>query len=311
MKKLLTLLTAIVSVVLISTGCTYGQYPYNEEDDLFKKRYQSLIPQEEEIVASWFYYVKSKHKAGYYIVRTIFPETKVITSCIAYADKNCKKKNGKALYFKDDGTPYKEGTFKNDKLDGYWKYYNPRSNVLSSEGAYINGKSEGLWIHYDSKGRKSKEINHKNDKREGLFYDYDTLGIEINTGEYKNDTIFRQANIKPLDASVNPEFRGCEDISNDIERKSCAEKKLLKYVYSNIKYPMDAREYGLEVMVVVFFEIGKDGKVTNVVIPNGRCQSIKKEILTLMEKMPDWKPGMIDNKLANVSCTLPISFKLE
>ena len=302
-------------IVLIGLTLAYAlnapcQNSFSENDKHFAQKYDRLIPEDEKIEASWFHYVKTKNKDGKYLVRTIFPETKMVTSLIEYKDKKCRNKNGKALYWKDDGSLYKEGMYKDDEEEGKWKYYAPRGTFLLNEGSYIKGKREGLWLTYDSKGRTREEYFYIDNKREGRFVMYDTLGKVNNEGTYSSDTLFHQSN-ENKQVIVQPEFKGCETMHIDNERKKCVERMLLNFLYSKIEYPLDAREYGVEGKVFAFFDINKEGKVINLTIPNGLCQSIKKEVLTIMQSMPDWTPGMLDGKVVNVSFTLPILFKLE
>ena len=60
-----------------------------------------------------------------------------------------------------------------------------------------------------------------------------------------------------------PRFPGCETIAGtDADKKQCAEKKMLTFIYSNIVYPSIARENGVEGVVVVRFIVEKDGSLS-------------------------------------------------
>ena len=53
-----------------------------------------------------------------------------------------------------------------------------------------------------------------------------------------------------------PRFSGCEEMEGTSdEKKACAEKKMLKFIYQNISYPEGARINGTEGMVVLSFVI--------------------------------------------------------
>ena len=109
-----------------------------------------------------------------------------------------------------------------------------------------------------------------------------------------------------------PRFPGCEDIGgSDDDKKKCAEKKMLEFIYKNIKYPSIARENGIEGMAVVSFVVDKAGKITDPKVvrdPGGGCG---KEALRIVNMMPTWTPGKQRNRAVRVQFNLPVRFKLE
>ena len=111
-----------------------------------------------------------------------------------------------------------------------------------------------------------------------------------------------------------PRFVGCEDISDKKEKYECASKKLLKFIYGNIKYPMIARENSIEGTVVVRFVVNTEGKVLDAKILRdigGTCGREALRIVHLMnEKGVSWLPGKQRGRPVNVQMNLPIKFKL-
>ena len=112
-----------------------------------------------------------------------------------------------------------------------------------------------------------------------------------------------------------PRFPGCEDLGLEKkERKECSEGEMLKFIYSNIRYPDEARENGTEGKVVVQFAINKEGKVENAKVLRDLEFGCGEEVLRIMEKMTEeitWIPGMQKGEKVKVQYTLPIRFKLE
>jgi len=109
-----------------------------------------------------------------------------------------------------------------------------------------------------------------------------------------------------------PRFPGCEDMSgDDTQKKQCAEKKMLEYIYKNIKYPSIARENGIEGMVVLSFVIDKLGNITEPKILRDLGGGCGKEALRIVKGMPNWTPGKQRNKPVKVQFNLPVRFKLE
>lgn len=112
-----------------------------------------------------------------------------------------------------------------------------------------------------------------------------------------------------------PRFPGCEDESSNEEKAACAQKKLLEYIYKNVKYPAIARENGIQGRVVVQFVVEKDGSITdvNVVRDIGAgCGEEADRVVKSMNDMPEkWTPGRQRGKPVRVQFTLPVSFKLQ
>ena len=108
-----------------------------------------------------------------------------------------------------------------------------------------------------------------------------------------------------------PRFKGCENISDKTKRKECSNKAMLAYIYSNIKYPQEARDKGIQGMTVIQFVIEKDGSISNGKIIRQIEGGCGEEALRVVQTMPNWIPGKKDGKPVRVQFNLPIKFKLE
>ncbi|MBC6996444.1 TonB family protein [Neolewinella lacunae] len=124
----------------------------------------------------------------------------------------------------------------------------------------------------------------------------------------KVDEIFKVVEQMPL-------FPGCEDISSYADRKACADKKMLEFIYGNIKYPAIARENGVEGMAVVSFVVEKDGTVTDAKVVRNPGAKTGEEALRVVEMMNEkglkWTPGKQGGRSVRVQFNLPVKFKLE
>jgi protein TonB len=112
-----------------------------------------------------------------------------------------------------------------------------------------------------------------------------------------------------------PRFPGCEDVGSKAEKMACAQKKMLEYVYKNIKYPAIARENGIQGRAVVQFVVERDGKITDAKVLRDPGAGTGAEALRVVNAMNDlpqrWTPGKQRGKPVRVQFTLPVSFKLE
>mgnify|MGYP000179398787 CR=1 FL=1 len=119
--------------------------------------------------------------------------------------------------------------------------------------------------------------------------------------------------VKILDfAEEMPRFAGCEDILDDKDkRRLCSEEKLLKYIYSEIKYPPIARQNGVEGLVMIQFVVDKDGSIGDIKITKDIGAGCGKETSRVVKNMPTWIPGKQRGKEVAVRYNLPIKFKLK
>ncbi|MBR6181659.1 MAG: energy transducer TonB [Prevotella sp.] len=86
------------------------------------------------------------------------------------------------------------------------------------------------------------------------------------------------------------------------------EEALTEWIENNISYPMMAEVYSIEGKVVVAFDINEDGSVGNVQLESAADPIFADEVVSRIEKMPQWIPGMQNGRYVKVRYTLPISF---
>ena len=89
------------------------------------------------------------------------------------------------------------------------------------------------------------------------------------------------------------------------------EENLYKYLGSNIKYPHEALENGIQGTVVVKFVVEKDGSISNVKAVRKIGGGCDEEAVRVVKRMPRWKPGKQSGKPVRTEFTLPIQFKLK
>lgn len=86
---------------------------------------------------------------------------------------------------------------------------------------------------------------------------------------------------------------------------------LEKYLLNNLRYPSEALKNNIEGIVVVRFNIMKDGSIKDSQILRGIEASCNEEALRLIQNMPKWNAGKHNGKNVHCSYTLPIKFKLN
>jgi len=142
------------------------------------------------------------------------------------------------------------------------------------------------------------------------------LPVEVDAA--KEDTAEEKKGFIDSDKVFNvaeemPRFPGCEDITDKRERQQCANRKMLEFVYSNIKYPQDARDEKVQGTGVVRLVIDKAGHVERYKIVRAIHPSLDAEmdrIARLIQDEVQWIPGKEDGNPVKVAFVLPIKFKL-
>ena len=87
--------------------------------------------------------------------------------------------------------------------------------------------------------------------------------------------------------------------------------ELMKYLSSNVKYPIIAQENGIQGRVIVQFTVRRDGTIDDVEVVRSADPNLDKEAIRVIKSMPNWKPGEQRGKKVNCKFTVPVVFKLQ
>ena len=94
-----------------------------------------------------------------------------------------------------------------------------------------------------------------------------------------------------------PEFPGGDDAR-------------VKYLSKNVKYPVMARESGIQGTVYLTFVVGKNGQISGVKVVRGIGGGCDEEAVRVIMAMPPWIPGRQNGKTVPVQFSLPLKFSL-
>ena len=86
---------------------------------------------------------------------------------------------------------------------------------------------------------------------------------------------------------------------------------MMKFLSTNIKYPVEAQKKGISGRVIVQFVIMEDGTLDQAKVIRGVDPLLDEEALRVMKSMPKWKPGMDRGEAVKVRFTAPIMFNLS
>jgi len=84
-----------------------------------------------------------------------------------------------------------------------------------------------------------------------------------------------------------------------------------RFLQENIKYPVMAKESGIQGTVYVTFVVERDGSVTDVKILRGIGGGCDEEAVRVIRNMPRWEPGKQRGKPVRVQFNMPLKFTLS
>jgi protein TonB len=105
-----------------------------------------------------------------------------------------------------------------------------------------------------------------------------------------------------------------EDVFTVVEQMPAypgGEKALNDFFAKNLKYPVLAKEQGIQGKVWLGFVVGKDGTISNVEVIRGIGGGCDEEAIRVVKLMPKWTPGYQSGRPVIVKFRFPINFTLR
>lgn len=131
---------------------------------------------------------------------------------------------------------------------------------------------------------------------EFLSADSESANIEVpekeeTTSESEDDEIY-------MITEVMPEFEG-------------GNEGLQRFIAENVVYPPEAKDQNISGRVFITFVVNQEGKVENVEVLKGVHPLLDEAAIQCIKSLPDFTPGMQDDKPAKVRYNIPINFQLR
>lgn len=89
---------------------------------------------------------------------------------------------------------------------------------------------------------------------------------------------------------------------------------LYKFIYTNMKYPAEAKKWKVSGQVITQFVVDSEGYIQDIRIVRGLGYGLDEEAMRVVELMNvahRWTPGLHNGKAVPVTFTLPIKFVLN
>jgi len=84
---------------------------------------------------------------------------------------------------------------------------------------------------------------------------------------------------------------------------------LITDIQTNVKYPKEALEEGVEGIVIVSFRITEKGAMKNIQIDKGIDERLDEAALDVMETLKPWYPAEVDGKPSEVELKVIVTFR--
>lgn len=133
-------------------------------------------------------------------------------------------------------------------------------------------------------------------------------------------TVTETVQVVPIEKPVyvpeqpRPQEARPEPIYTAVEKPALfpgGQNALKEWLISNLRYPESAKAACIQGRVIVKFVVNKDGSIEQASVVRSIDRECDKEVLRLVERMPNWIPGKNNGVPVRSYFTLPISFKLE
>ena len=291
----------LILFLFATVNPSYGQ-------KLYKNKYKEKLEKGSRLIQSDYNFTFEKLRDKSFVYKRYYPENKMITHLYTYSDRRLATLNGLCIEGYDDGTVVDKGNYVSNSKEGEWI-----ENIFY-HGSYKNNAREGEWKRFDANNFLRETINCQDGELHGIRSFYDTLGVVQNESEYIMGELIHATDIASdvMIVENSPRFPGCEDYGLEGEElDSCATRKMLEYVYGNLKYPRFAISHNIQGQAIATFIVDKEGNVIDVQVRRGVCKEIKNEVESLVKSLPKWYPGYQDGKAVKVFYTLPIKFQLN
>jgi TonB family protein len=226
---------------------------------------------------------------------------------------------------------------KDNMREGEAKFYF-ENGMVKEERNYVNGKVNGLVKKYNEQGKISETINVEEGKREGPVSLFDSAGVYLADIEYKNGKrimeadpweILSEKRSKVVVKKIKKQQQNTTKKTLNSPAPPVTEEEALveaplfyinpevmpepaggmESIYKRLRYPITARQKGIEGVVKVSILIDEYGEVKTAVVVEGIGYGCDEAARTAVY-YTKFKPGMQKGKPVAVQTIIPVEFRL-
>ncbi|NPD93190.1 energy transducer TonB [Xylanibacter muris] len=166
-------------------------------------------------------------------------------------------------------------------------------------------------IPVEEKTSEPEKINIvENDAVASDNYEIETSEAVSGSDDMDDHTLASDDNmaetLSPVVESAPLDFRVVEDIP----QFPGGTAGFMKWLTGRLRYPRQAREDKLQGTVLATFIINEDGKVSDIKIARSLSPDCDREVLRVLRMMPEWTPGVQNDKPCRTKVCIPIVFRM-
>lgn len=208
-------------------------------------------------------------------------------------------------------------------LDGKRQVLDNATGATHARDLYLNTDNNTYFVQVVSVKQNSDTLYWGNyhdrllTTEHGLFKYFYFNGRPESEGEFKMGTKVGTWKRWNFDGTERPDRFYSDEKFVKGERTTNAAKfpggidSLQNYVNTNLIYPADARNRGIEGTVYVSFTIDKFGNVRDPLVTTSVHYLLDEEAIRFVSEMPEWSPAAKNGNYVETQFIMPITFDLE
>lgn len=133
---------------------------------------------------------------------------------------------------------------------------------------------------------------------------------------FKTTVVIEYPNHRNQNSSTSALFNGCGDsVGNNYDTENCGKTELVKFIYTNLKYPRLAKQKKIEGMAVIGFTVNKTGQMEDLEVIRdigGGCGQEALRIVKILASLDQpYMPATKNGEAVSASHNIPIRFRLK
>jgi TonB family protein len=236
-------------------------------------------------------------------VQDFFPDG-TIQMTGTYKSIRPDNKDGRFIYYYENGNKQMECEYRNDKLHGILQEWY-ESGEKESYQEFREGLPDGQYKTWREDGSMKLNARYYRGSKHGYFQSFYPNGQMVRNDFYEYDELLEGQCYSPEGEEIEyfpyvqmPEYPG-------------GKSALYRFVEKELKYPSEARKQGHEGAVIVLFTVDEEGYVQGPRVVNGDRDPFNREALRIVGEFPRWKPGKVDGIPSPIQVSVPIEFRLR
>jgi len=278
--------------------------------------------------SGWRYYVVTEkkddlwHREAYYL-----PEKSMAMTGL-YKDKDCKIAEGKIILYYPNKNLKSSITYKDGKEEGTALRFHENGMTRDSAN-YVNGHRKGISLGWDEEGSQVDSSNFDGDGN-GVVVKWYESGPVYCAGRMTNDTIrinrwtyyHHNGNLMATVDYVDGKITHCscsDETGRHLDSSLCVEKEAhfpgaargwTSFLEKNLNPDVAVWNRAPEgtYLVMVQFEVDKEGHVTDIKPLTKFGFGMEEEVIRILKKSPQWIPAIQFGQNVKAYRKQPVTF---